>query len=134
VSLHLEVALGPEYRYRPGPPFVYEGDVTVSVHLVDATGLLDDVGISGSPAELDRLADVLRAAAAQGRAEETHGRTGRLGGTCTPSSLLDAWGDEAVIRRFARGDRPALDPGTEQRLPGATSPDVDAGEGDRGKR
>ena len=93
VSVHLEVALGSEYRYRVGPPFLYEAVVTVSVHLVDAKGLLDDVGISGSPAELDRLADALRAAAAHGRAEPPPGQArpgrrhvhavvaaGRLGG------------------------------------------------------
>jgi hypothetical protein len=68
VSLHLEVALGPEYTYRPGPPFVYEGAVTISVHLHDAKGLLDDVGISGTPDELDRLAGALHHAAAQARA------------------------------------------------------------------
>jgi hypothetical protein len=68
VSLHLEVALGPEYTYQPGPPFVYEGAVTISVHLHDAKGLVDDVGISGTPDELDRLAGALHHAAAQARA------------------------------------------------------------------
>jgi hypothetical protein len=68
VSLHLEVALGPEYTYRPGPPFVYQGVVTISVHLNDTRGLLDDVGISATPEELDRLAGALHDAAAQARA------------------------------------------------------------------
>lgn len=72
VSLHLEVALGPEYTYQPGPPFVYEGDVAISLHLNDAKGLLDDVGINGSPEELDRLADALHDAATQARTAEQH--------------------------------------------------------------
>ena len=135
VSVHLEVALGSEYRYRVGPPFLYEAVVTVSVHLVDAKGLLDDVGISGSPAELDRLADALRAAAAHGRAEPPPGQAGPVGGTCTPSSLLDAWGDEAVARRSAGGDIPWCDSDAEYRLPGqagtGAGEDQDASEGER---
>jgi hypothetical protein len=139
VSIHLEIALGPEYRYRSGPPFVYQGDVTVSVHLVDAKGLLDDVAVSGSPTELDRLADTLRAAAAHGRAEQPNGRTGQLGGTCTPSSLLDTWGDEAVARRLARGDPPWLDADAERLLPGTnpsggTNPGGGQGADDEGER
>jgi hypothetical protein len=136
VSIHLEVALGPEYRYRPGPPFVYEGDVTVAVHLVDAKGLLDDIAVSGSPDELDRLADTLHLAAAYGRAEQAPGRTGQLGGMCTPSSLLDAWGNEAVARRLTHGDPPWLDPDIEHHLPSqapsTTGEDLDAD--DRGAR
>jgi len=70
VSVHLEVGLDPGYTYRPGPPFLYEGAVAVSVHLDDAKGLLDDIALNGSPDELDRLADALHRAAATGRAEQ----------------------------------------------------------------
>jgi hypothetical protein len=86
VSLHLEVALGPEYTYQPGPPFVYESAVTISVHLHDAKGLLDDVGISGTPDELDRLASALHHAAAQARAAAD-----RLSGKTDPED-----GDQAI--------------------------------------
>jgi hypothetical protein len=49
----------------------------------------------------------------QGGADQAEGQAPRLGGKCTPSSLLDDWGDEAVARRFARGDLPQLDPDAE---------------------
>ena len=80
ISVHLELGLSAEHTYRPGPPFRYEGEPTISVHLDDARAPLDDVAINGAPDQLDRLATALHQAAATARASATSRRAGKDGG------------------------------------------------------